>query len=402
MDSSREIVVGEDIRKDVGNNCFFVAYVVWLVWKLSQTTMLSLSEGSIVYTCIHIFVLGMLLISIFLRFQLDKAFFLAFAGAVLGMLIKHFANDITVFDLVLLLYAGHDIPFKKIAKVTFVVLAVSTVLVVVSSQLGIIQDHIFYRGSEMRHGLGFRYTTNVSHLYLSIIILYVIVRDGDVSLPEWGVILAIDTEIFILTDSRNSCGLVVVLCVLVLCSKYVRKKEFSAALAVLARLSFPLLAAMCLVFALAYNSSNPIWQRINKIESNRVAQDHASFQKYGVRAFGQEINFANRLIALGETEKTEQALDSEADTNIVESSYNNILITKGIVCYLVILLSLVIALRGVHRPWMSAIFIVIALHSAFDYQLINLMYTTPLFLVFNRVVYLLPPATSRGQITNRR
>ena len=235
-----------------------------------------------------------------------------------------------------------------------------------------------------RHGLGFLYCTNLSHLYLGLVLIYLYLRRERIKAIEYIVILVIDAIIYYLTDSRNSCGLVLIAVLLAIMVRAIKTDGFSKALCLMSRWAFIGFTIMGLIFALGYDPSSNAWASLNKIMSNRIAQDNASLTNYGVRPFGQHIEFANRTIAMGETDKTEQELDPSGDPNIVESSFLNILITKGVVSLAAVLLAFWVALKKNTDALMAVIMLVIAAHSAFDFQLTNLLYTTFLFYIWNQ------------------
>lgn len=372
-------------RKRIAELLFFGGYGVWLIWKLISISMFSFAEGSPVNTGLHLLSLALLVTSALAALRVDGSLVLALLLGLLGVAVDLCADSVVFIDLAIILYAGGATSFRKTALFSLVLLAIGSVVIVVSSQIGIIPDYLFPRGGVMdRHGLGFLYCTNLSHLYLGMVLLYLYLRRGNTRVVEYAAILIVDFAIYYLTDSRNSCGLVLVAVLLALSVRYIRNDAFHRALCLLSRWSFVGFTVMGLVFALFYDPSSGAWTAINRVMSNRVAQDNASLMTYGVLPFGQKIEFANRTIAMGEIDKTERDMQPSGDTNIVESSFLNILITKGIVSLAAVLLAFWVALRRNADSLVAGIMLVIAAHSAFDFQLINLLYTTFLFYVWKR------------------
>ena len=372
-------------RGGVSELLFFAGYGIWLIWKLISVSMFSFAEGSPVNTGFHLVSLLLLAASSLITLRIDGSLALAAITGLLGVAVDVCADNVVFIDLAVILYASGVTSFRKTALFSLALLAVGSIVIVVSSQVGIIPDYLFPRGDAMdRHGLGFLYCTNLSHLYLGMTLIYIYLRGNRAHILEYAAILAIDFTIYYLTDSRNSCGLVLVAALLALAVRYIQNDVFGRALCFLSRWAFIGFTIMGLLLALCYDSSSEVWTSINEVTSNRIAQDNASLTKYGVLPFGQKIEFANRTIAMGETDKTERDVMPSGDTNIVESSFLNILITKGVISLAAVLLAFWVSLKKNKDCLLAAIMLVIAAHSAFDFQLINLLYTTFLFFVWDQ------------------
>ena len=373
------------VKKTAAELLFFGGYIVWLVWKLIGVSMFSFPEGSPVNTGLHIASYILLIASCLLSVRFDSTLLLAVLFGILGVLVKVASDDIDFVDLALILYAAHCTSFTRVAKVSLVVLGIGAVIIVLSSQVGIIPDYPFMRGDTVRHGLGFRYCTSLSHLYLNLVLLFLFLRRDDIRIAECILLLALDVGLYALTESRNSCGLVVVALILALFFKCSDCAPVGRALCFMSRYAFVTFTILGIIAALAYNPNSSSWALLNDITSNRIAQDHASLIKYGVQPFGQEIEFANRVIAMGETDQIEWETAPEGDKNIVESSFLNILINNGYVALITVLAAFWVALKTNRDRWMALIMLMIACHSAFDFQLVNLLYTTFLIWVWNEV-----------------
>ena len=403
--SSKPLLFGDgrrETRERISTILFFIGYGIWLVWKLISVSMFSFSEGAVENTVLHLVSLALLALSSLVTLRLDGAFVLAVLTGLLGVAVFAATGDVVFVDLAVILYAGGITLFKKTATFSLAILFIGSAAIVVSSQIGIIPDYLFPRDGVMsRHGLGFLYCTNLSHLYLGMVLIYLYLRKERAQAIECLAILLIDGAIYYLTDSKNSCGLVLVAVVLFLMVRYFQYGRLCKVLCFLSRWAFVGFTVMSLIFALAYDSGSETWRTFNRITSNRIAQDNASLMKYGVRSFGQEIEFANRTIAMGETDKIEWETQPSGDRNIVESSFLNILITKGVVSLAAVLLLFWVALRRNTDGLIATIMLVIAAHSAFDFQLINLLYTTFLFYVWNRCANELEEMMGHGMRMDR-
>lgn len=380
IDSSAD-EVNASIRHRISLSFFLFGYVGYLIWKIISTSMLALPSDSFINTAIH----GVLFVSLVLSIAFDvekmkrASLYWLFLTVAIG--VKVCSDAFLLIDLVVLLMSARGYSFKRIAIVSFATISITVILIVLLSVAGAIPDYVFKRGEDIRHCLGFLYTTYLSHYYFNIVTLYIFLRSKKIHYLELSLLLLVNLIIYGLTFSRNSFLLVCVLVALVTVGKIKKKRPRPRAtvLNACAEYSWIILFATYLMMSLLYNPSTPVWERINDYSSNRFEQTQASLQKYGVTAFGKEIEWVGNSVELGSDNITRSTANPDGDRNFVDNSLVNILLTKGLISLLLVIAIWSLAGKAAADRGESTtclIFLLIAVHSSIDPQLTAIEYSS--------------------------
>ena len=215
---------------------------------------------------------------------------------------------------------------------------------------------------------------------MALLVLYL--RRERIHYYEIALLALIDTSIFLFTDSRNSfvLGLAALLVAITLkngASGFFRC--FGRCIQHCARIAMVLLPVISLLAALLYNPHSVAWQSANKVLSNRLAQTSASVDRYGWTLFGQDIEFVGNGLVPGGDGLTDTAAHPDGDANFIDNSYVHVLVINGVLVAVACWMTLIIAAQQCFRTndsWMALILLVVALHSLFDPQLLQIV-TTP-------------------------
>lgn len=363
---------------------FYMLLVVflYLCWRIFQLSLLGNIAAGTPDTVIHFVLLGALVLGDLCfnhTYKQDSLF--ALALFVLAIAVKVCSDSTTLIDLVILVWCCRNVPFKYIAAISIVSILFTSILLFLFSQFGLILDYVWDPGTRNRHGFGFLYCTTLSHLYLNITLLWIYLRRSELRAIEYLIILVFDILIYAYTDSRNSFLLVIVS--LLLCLLLKRKMNASTirrAGSVFAAWIFPICALISLIASIFYDPTNQIWQQINGLLSNRLAQTHATLFHYGVLPFGQDLPLIGHSITYdGVLESSTGTFDS----NFVDNSYMSIMVNLGWVTWIVIVLLFFFlgrkaALQG--DKYLVLILFMIAIHALLDPQLIEPIFNTFVFL----------------------
>lgn len=381
---------------DLSRALFLVGFIVILVWRVSTSSLLAFPDGSLLNTAIHYGSLLALALSSVLGEKRPARMVVGICLFILGAVVYLRSGDPVFVDLSVTLYACSLFPMRWTVKVGAITVAVAVTAVMVASQLGIVEDYMFPRGGGVfRHGLGFLYCTFPSHYLLSVVLAYLYLRGKRLGWLEYLPILAANFAIYILTDSRNSFLLVLLV---VACSVALRFNVFqlicrSGLMGGLIRWAFVACAALCIVATVAYDGDSEAWTRANSVLSNRLEQTQASLYRYGVTPFGSDITFlTNGLVITEDGAVDDETVKEDGDTNFVDSSYMNILIRLGAVS---LIASVALMTAGCWRAvfggdlMLQFCLAVTALHSIVDTQMLELPYNLLLIVAFNSACILL-------------
>lgn len=387
--SQLRLLDGMEKKSRISKLLFYLGYGLWITWKFGSITVLSFPEGSLAHTLLHAAVLVLMLTSIILNRPKYSVVVLSGIILITSLLVMMQSGQSILLDLVLMLIASTGYSYRSIAKLTLVLIGALIMMTVCASQIGLIVDYPFSRGETIRHGLGFRYSTYLSHLYLNLVLLYIYLRFNHLSWWEYALIGIVDVYIFVMTDSRNSFALVfLVLFASLMIRVCGQSKLLFRVISCGARFGFICVFAIGSIAAISYDSASPTWNSINAFTSNRLAQEHTSLLRYGITPFGQEIEFAGNSLIMGESLEINKEANKNYDRNVIENSLIKTGVQYGGVSLILVLAAQYIAARYASRNKdlvLLLTLLIVALHSYFDPQLMDLLYTTVWFYVWGAV-----------------
>ena len=353
----------------IGGSCF-TAWVPNIVWSTLQPTVFMLLIAA----------------EILENRKLDDLVPFLLLLALAKLVEQHSSSD-SILHLVVFIWCARRVSFKIIAIESLTIIIATCAMIVVASQMGIILDYIWEKGTRNRHGLGFLYCTTLSHYILNVAILLVLLRQERITAYEIVLVACIDIWVFFMTNSRNSFVLTLFLLAAVILLKFFRleKKPGGLAIAVVSVLPFIVFPLTSLLFSIIYDPSVGWMNELNAFTGSRIRAQSHSLHTYGVAPFGQSIHLAgNGIDANGVLEKSTGTYDS----NYVDNSFMSLLIHRGIFVYIgSVVLYLCIGMRVVRSGnWYLAFgLLAVALHSMFDPQMIDPQFSTIIFLGYRRI-----------------
>lgn len=367
-----------------GQFWFTFAYSLWLIYTVSGTSLLRSIFPSV-------FMLGIrALVILFLLLQELSNNELNWATVIFGILLLVAAmnffsiKSFVLVDIVLLIYCSRHVPFRRIVVITLSIIAFACLVIIICSQVGIIQDYVWSDNGRVRHGLGFLYTTYISIYLLTFSLLYGWLRDRRVTWLEICILFAINLGIYQLTDSRNSFVLLLMylLAVSLLKIRSLRNAlSHKLILIIMGCIVFPVYAVLSFALAWFYDPHISWMNSLNAVLSKRLSQTHASLLNYPPSIFGQKTNWVGNSIQTNGVRRTD-AFGIIVDRNFVDNSYVNIYIVQGILA-LVIAVTL-FSIIGLYASRKCDVMLTIALffvasRAVLDPQLLRLDYNPFLF-----------------------
>lgn len=377
---------------DFFDTIFYIALSGWLLWKMSVTTVLSLPVDSGFNTVIHFGLLFLFALSMAKSFSVDANLLFAVVFGAVGLAIKASAGDVMFFDLAVIFWAGNRFGFRRIAKVSLVVVGAAFFVVVALAVSGAIYNYPVPKGDVVRYGLGFLWCTLPNHYYLEIVMLYVFLKRGKLSGSAYLLICTVNIALYMATLSRNSFLLVFLFLFTVLVVQM--RKEDSGAISFFqncAKWSFVVLACISFIVVGLYDADDAAWQKANEISSNRLTQTQGSLAKYDVTPFGDaDIELiGNALVPTEDGFQLSTEAQPEGDTNYIDNSYMKIWVNNGFVILLLILFMATQAGRSAVRSKnlaLSAVLLVFAIQVTVDDPLMVLQYNVFVFVFWQASV----------------
>ena len=376
-------------RARVGEALFFSGYIIWMLWKIIASSMLSPLDGSPVNTICHFGAQALLSLSGILRVKEIIAHWrTVFVVLIVAVACWSSSGESYSFDVALLIVASTGIAFRRIAFVTLSVTVPTVVTIVILSQIGLIEDYIWGIGERERHGLGFLYCNKAGFYLLSSTLVYLYLRSSRATIIECAVIAAVNLVQFKLTDAKNPTILLFGALILFLCLKNQRAARVISHVAT--SRAFPSIfvafALLSVLSTVAYNPSNEVWRGLNYVLSNRLEQTQNSLEQYGVGIFADEIEFHGKRLSKDGAIRPIKEAAPDGNYNYIDNSYMKLLIQRGLLPFL-----LVLALLS-RSVWQASklcdteaciCFFIIAVFAVVDAELTTVIYNGTLFLLWH-------------------
>lgn len=274
-------------------------------------------------------------------------------------------------------FCARRVPFEKIARTALWAIPLTCLIVVTCAFLGEIDDVVWVQGVRVRHGLGMRYTTTVSHYVFFCALLYIFIKRCRLNAVDTALIVSIDIAVYLLTNSRNSFTLTLVAVLLAWLVRITGFCKTCKPLRYAATSIVPLFAIISIALMIAY-SPNIGWQAsLNNFLGGRIEISHRSYQLYGIPLFGQDQEFVGQGIE-------DDGQKRDGAVTVIDNSYCNMLITKGALFTVLVLGSMTLLVwqsEDRNSKTITCIVLLVAFHSLTDPQLLTIQFDVPLLLV---------------------
>ncbi len=256
-----------------------------------------------------------------------------------GRLLNEFAI------VVIFAYCGRKVSFEKIIKFTIYLSSATLILIVFSSQVGIIENYTRisynadYSVERTREYLGFLYALYGPAILFNITMLVLYIKKQSLSVFQSIILIMINYWMYKKTDARLSAWLaigLILICLLLRENIYIiAKAKF---LKVILMLTYPMAFIISLFLTLGYNAHIGWMRTLNSILGARLALGKVSIILYGVSFLGKKnLNWLGAgLDANGEIPKGNYLW--------VDNAYIQMLQRFGIIATLVIVLILTIVM----------------------------------------------------------
>lgn len=220
-------------------------------------------------------------------------------AAVVNML---FCNGgVSLVYLLLVAYASRGVSLEKLCRVTFYATLFSYLFVMLSSQIGIIEDMVdvryigkvsgsFFKGEYVRHSFGFLVSNQVPVTFLFLYLTLVVWKKN--ALPHWvnGVTVLLNWVVFRLCGSRIVFGLTllsVALYYFVAMKRLLRIQTASSKRRPgIFFLVFPACAAISFGTGWLYRPNSSLFTKLDLLFNNRVSMAGEALRYYGLTLFG--------------------------------------------------------------------------------------------------------------------
>ena len=273
----------------------------------------------------------------------------------------------------ILIYSAHDIDFDKIAIFSVKIDTVLLLAIIISSQLGFIENYIFISElGRIREYLGFRYALYPSSILLNITFLILYLTREKKQWKIWLSLFVINTICYTKTDGRI-VYMISILAILSFMLIAFHKDIFNLKIfQILAILFWPAMLFFSIYFVGAYNAKDNWMRVLNYNLGGRISYARIALVKYGVAILPRNIQF----IGAGLDGHGRQAVGTYS---YVDNLYMLFLIRYGII-FTILFIGMICffisqCLKN-GRKELVYIFVLIGIHCLIDDLSIYLYYNT--------------------------
>jgi len=290
-------------------------------------------------------------------------------------------SDKAILILGIFILASMRVSFRKIVLVSTICGIIVMVCAFIASQVGIIEDLVYYLDNTYRHSFGIVYSTDFAAHIFFLVLGYCYLRDGRLKSAEYIGLLLLAILIYVFCKAKTSTICIILTAVSLKLWNLHKEKEgaiihpFQKLFKILMIVIIPLCATIMIVLTVGYDVQNPVWEKLNHILNGRLAFGHEGFTNYGVTMFGQYIKGAG-LARSTTPPEFYFALDS---------SYISILLERGIIFFVMLCIVFVYcSFRAYKRRevYLLILLSMMAIQCMIEHHLPDISYNIFLLLLF--------------------
>ena len=357
-------------RKNKSTILFCIAFSLYLMTMIFSASMFGIMNiGSMLIKLVKYIGYALMFWKIISESRFSSGQVIRYIGiAVIILAIYHCTGNKTLIYLCLFITAAADVCFSEILKTYLWTNGICMLVIILCRFLMLIPARDEFSETRSRYALGFDFVTTGANYWMYLVLAYVCYRKKKLTLAE-AVILEIITYVFfIFTDTKNAFAIttlaIVIALILKIWNEQFGRQIFSFFIKYITLIGTLLISVLIFFF----DKSTFVSETINDLLTNRIQLSYDAVQKYGIKLFGQAINWVGGAIYF---EK------EYVDYNYVDSSYMQIMLSYGIVLLIAIIIGYYLIGRMIvkEKAWYLGLVIILsAVHSTFDPQLMWIQY----------------------------
>ncbi|MFL2030054.1 hypothetical protein [Loigolactobacillus zhaoyuanensis] len=276
-----------------GTIIYLLAFSIYFISNSLAFTMFSYVIPSIVGTAIRAIVTGLIVFKMIEFDHFDyRMLIMYFSLLFLSILVAYRSGSKDIFFMMMLILGAQGVSFRSIARLYLFLGTSVLALTVVSAQLGVIKNLVFYRGSTARFALGTIYPTNLAALTFYLMVCYCYLRNVALKAREYLIMFVILCVMYYLTGTRlNVIISIGLLLVMVVYQRYQKNKSSQAELFLVnySWLAMPIAFFSINWMSYIYSSTDKIQKMIDHLLSGRLGLGHFALTAYPQTLFGRFI-----------------------------------------------------------------------------------------------------------------
>ncbi len=281
-------------REEFGRLFLYFVFVLWSGTEVLFSSTLNKIlwwEKDKINDQMAIIILGLLLVQIvfFQKYQLSEMIIIAMISLPIIYATLN-SNHNRMMSTWIFIIAAKYIDFDKLIRVTYYVELWLMILIIYLFEIGFISEYTMYRGTILRHSLGFSHPNQLGVRIFLLVICRCYIRREKFNFIDWSIIIAAAIFVQRVADSKTSYYALYILSVIM--AVYVMVHFFGGELEKYSNIMIVVaIGANVLSVFLSYIQVKkyPLLKAIDTFMSKRFSLCHKTLQYYGVKLFGQDI-----------------------------------------------------------------------------------------------------------------
>ena len=364
---------------------FFISLGIYLIISVLNTSLYTLYIGN-TYKFILIFCFALLALrELTHRITIKRFKLWVLSGSIVFLSFIGHSGANTILTIIVFSVAASDLEFDSIALFSYRLLLICTLFVVISSQIGIIDDYVYYMAGQPRHYLGFLYALQPAGLMFELVALNLYLHRNRRKNLQLILLIILGVFIWRMTKSRLTFFLEVFMIVFDYIYKKRRKISTNKTIHFFEKISFPLCTGISFYFAFTFENST--WKRaLNQFFANRMGLAKESINKYGIHLLGQRISW----YGMGLNQKGERTLESVWNGyDWVDNSYIQMFQLYGIIIAILFILVVTISIIRMiknKRFYLATVIVIYSVYGLIDTACLTLMYNIFWLAIFGAII----------------
>lgn len=255
------------------------------------------------------------------KYSLKKILLICSVMAILIISSIVSSNRMLVWTAIMVI-AAYGVDFRRMLKNIYVWEGLLVILIIFLALIGLTTDRLYFRGEQVRHSLGFKYSTYAPLFLLTLSSIYLYLRKGNLKLIELITLYLLAILMYVLTDTRFEPALVVVLASVFYGYQKWGNEKWKKVIRKVITWIVPVALLVSALAVVAYDPNNSIWRKINSFTSDRLSLSSEVIKEYGVKAFGNSIEWVG-------LSRIYEGDNSNDEYNAVDNAYLKILVQFG-------------------------------------------------------------------------
>lgn len=276
-----------------GAALYEVAFIYCFTLSFLQSTLFITTFSPKLLHYFTLLGLGLILFKLFFLDTHSVRNFI-FNIVILGILVITWrtTDQFIIMTMGVFIIGAREVDFRRLVRDYLIVGVAIMLVVIVSSELGVIKNLVYTRvGTHIeRQSFGVVYPTDFAAHVVYLFLAYAYLRFKKISWISYFMMIFASVLIYALCDARFDALALLIMVPVIWIGKRAQKGYPGSYLVASFYWCIPVFFSyLTMASAIFYDKQNHIFELINKASSGRLALGHEGFQKYGVSLFGQHV-----------------------------------------------------------------------------------------------------------------